>query len=494
MTELSPIVDRTGSPYPSAAIISPDYEATDNGHRMSTWGLSGSGPNSVIGGSANSLRYRARHARRNNPVIAGGVDSYVSNMIGDEITPIWELDNEEQKQEIHDVWAESCEELDYYGAVNFYGLQELTAGAMIVDGESFARMVTRRRRHDLLVPFQVQLLEADHLDQGYNDIARNGNEIRHAIEWAKTGGRAAYHMWSEHPGESFLTSGDYERVRVPAADVTHTFRPLRPGQQRGGSFLSPLLAKLHEIDQYDDAEVVRKKAAAMWGGFFTNDSPLVNQSGAPQTWPKDLNLQPGMYRKLPQGWKVAFSEPADVGANYDIFMKTQFRMIARGLGITYEQLTGDLSDVNFSAIRAGLIEFRRMCEMVRTRTIISQFSRPIVIRWFHTAMLAGTFKTISLAEYMHNPRRFRKIKFMPDKWDYVQPVDDRIAEQMDIRNGLDSQTAANARRNRDVADVIKEIAADNKRNDELGLVFDSDPRLTAKSGAIQKAEAVAVGR
>jgi capsid protein len=42
-------------------------------------------------------------------------------------------------------------------------------------------------------------------------------------------------------------------------------------------------------------------------------------------------------------------------------MRQQLRAIAMGMGITYEQLTGDLTNVNYSSIRAGLIEFRRRC-------------------------------------------------------------------------------------------------------------------------------------
>lgn len=494
------VVDHRGNLIPSAAL---DYEAADTGRRMSFWGLSGSGPNASISGASASLRYRSRTLRRNNPLVSGGIDSLVANMVGTDISPRWDLEDNAQKEEIQDVWSFSLEEMDYYGVANFYGLQEQTAAAMITDGECLGRMVTRDPEDSgLLVPFQVQLLEADHLDLTYNDFYKNGNEIRHSIEWQKGGGRSAYHIWSEHPGENFLTSTNRIRQRIPAADMVHVFRPLRPGQQRGSTFLSSLITKLHEIDQYDDAEVVRKKAAAMWGGFFVQKNTAMPnglpgaqaQQGTTVAGPKNLAMEPGTYRRLPVGWEVQFSEPADVGANYEIFMKTQFRMVARGLGITYEQLTGDLTDVNFSSIRAGLIEFRRLCEMVRERTLVSQFCRPIVNRWFHTAVLAGVFKTVSLADYLANPRKYQRITFMPDAWDYTSPVDDRIAEQMDIRNGLDSRGAIVGRRGMDVEKLDKEIAEDNARTDRLGIVLDSDPRHTAKSGKIQSAEKNAVGR
>lgn len=480
------ILDQHGNPYTAAS--SPDYEGTDTGHRMSFWGLSGSGPNAAISGGHTTLKYRARTLRRNNPIVSGGIDSYVANLVGTDISPSWDLDNQEQKQELQDAWDRSVHEMDHYGAVDFYGLQEQVATAMVTDGECLSRFITKKRYSGLFIPFQVQNLESDHLDPSFNTQADNGNEIRLGIEW-NGGQRVAYHLWNDHPGESFFTSNNTIRERIPAADIAHTFRPLRPGQQRGGTFLAPLMAKLYEIDQYDDAEVVRKKTAAMWGGFFYNDIPGQQQGAGPQT----TALEPGTFQTLKNGWKVSFSEPADVGANYDVFMKTQFRMIARGLGITYEQLTGDLSDVNFSSLRAGLIEFRRLCEMIRVRTLVSQFTRPAVLRWLHVGMLAGKFRTIPIQQYLADPYQFQCIRFIPQAWDYVNPVDDRVAEQMDIRNGLETRAEKAMLRGKSIDKIDRSNAERNIITDSMGLVYDSDPRKTQKSGAIQKAEVSAVG-
>jgi capsid protein len=55
----------------------------------------------------------------------------------------------------------------------------------------------------------------------------------------------------------------------------------------------------------------------------------------------------------------------------------QFRAVAAAMGITYEQLTGDLTQVNYSSIRAGLLEFRRRCEAIQHGVIVHQLCRPI---------------------------------------------------------------------------------------------------------------------
>jgi capsid protein len=37
---------------------------------------------------------------------------------------------------------------------------------------------------------------------------------------------------------------------------------------------------------------------------------------------------------------------------------------AVGTGLTYDQVAGDLTQANYSSLRAGKIEFRRLCEQV----------------------------------------------------------------------------------------------------------------------------------
>lgn len=55
---------------------------------------------------------------------------------------------------------------------------------------------------------------------------------------------------------------------------------------------------------------------------------------------------------LDPGEDIKFSELSDVCGSYEAFMMQQLRSIAIVIGITYEQLIGDLTNVNYSSIRA----------------------------------------------------------------------------------------------------------------------------------------------
>ncbi len=499
----SGLVDHRGAPLPSLMAAGPEYESASTSRRLGDWGVSGIGPNSALSGPLSTIRSRARQVLRNNPTVSGGVDAAVSNLVGTDISPHWEIEDQAERELLQDLWSDSQQEMDFNGIYDFYGQVEQVAMAQYDGGECLARFRPMPASSGLLVPLQIQLMEGDHLDAAYHGIAPNGNEIRQGIEWTREGKRAAYWLYTEHPGEmgsSYFYSG--ERVRVPAADILHVFRPRRIGQNRGCPWLGPSLTTIYELEQFDDATLVRKKVAALFGVLFKTPAPT--QSGIPQlpgtsALPAGISqgknaegvpvvaLEPGLSARLKPGEEPFVVDPADVGDNYLPFVKNNWRQIARPMGITYEQLTGDLEGVSFSSIRAGLIEIRRLMEMLQVRILIHQYCRPVVRRWLDTAVLSGAWD-IAVAKYMARRRYYYRIKWQPDGWDYVDPVKDRIAEQMDVRNGFDSRTAIVGRRGRDAWRVEKEIAADNQRADAAGLILDSDPRHTEKSGAIQTAE------
>lgn len=484
------VVDQHGNRIHSSA-ISGNYEAAGTGRRLSSWGLSGAGPNISIGSSLSSLRARSRELARNNPHAENGLSSHVANLTGTGIIPRWKIDEPNLKSEIQQLWSDWTEEADAYGLLDFYGLQSLISRSMFESGECLVRFRPRYPGDLLSVPLQIQVLEPDHLDETFESISASGNPIRMGIEFDSIGRRAAYHVYRDHPGESFLNGNTWERVRVPASDMLHVFMPLRPGQVRGRPWLSTIITRLHELDQYEDAELVRKKTAAMFAAFITEkadeglDAPLVGSGKGKDSEGRSIeSLEPGTIQILGLGQDVKFAEPADVGGTYEVWVRQNLREIAAGMGITYEQLTGDLTGVNYSSIRAGLLEFRRRCEMLQWHIIIFQACQPVARRWMDTAVAAGL---ISVPGYVKNRRKYYRIEWQAPKWPWVDPLKDVMSAILEVRAGFASRSSKIAEMGEDAEDTDRRIAEDNARSDGLGLIFDSDPRMTEKSGAVQAA-------
>ena len=466
---------------PIGAMSSRPFEGAGNGRRLSNWGTSTAGPNSTLFSSLGSLRSRSRELSRNDPQICGALDCLVSNIVGMGISPRWQLSDSKLKKRIQQLWSDWTQEADAGGLLDFYGLQSLIARSIIESGEVLIRFCPKRSG-SLLVPLQLQILEADHLDETYNTIAPNGNEIRMGIEFDKAGKRAAYWMFREHPGEVFMTvRNQFERIRIPASEILHAYQPLRPGQQRGRPWLASLILTMHELNQFNDAELVRKKTAAMFGGFITQPSeegnmpPLFGSEGeADETGSPVIQMEPGTFPALPPGYNVTFSQPADVGGNYSSFVKHQEQRAARGIGgLTYEKFTGDLSGVTYSSIRAGNLEFQRQCKQFIFNVMAYQICRPVARYWLSQVELSNAMR---LPGYTKDPKSYMRIKWTIDGWPWVDPLKDLKASTGLVRSGFSSRTQEVAERGMDVEALEEEIQADNERADAGGFVFDSDAR------------------
>jgi len=364
---------------------------------------------------------------------------------------------------------------------------------MLEGGEALVRLRYRRPEDGLPVALQLQVLESEHLPVTLNTQAENGNVIRAGIEFDSLGRRVAYRLYRSHPEDGVFApmsgAGGLQTVRVKADEILHLFRPLRPGQIRGEPWLARALVKLQELDQYDDAELVRKKTAAMFAGFITRLGPednLMGEGVADQNGVALAGLEPGTLQILEPGEDVRFSQPADVGGSYSDFLRMQFRAVAAAMGVTYEQLTGDLTQVNYSSIRAGLLEFRRRVEALQRGVLVHQLCRPIWQAWMAQAVLEGALLMPGFARGGPARRRaFLPCKWIPQGWQWVDPEKEFKALQLAIRSGLMSRSEAISSFGYDAEDVDREIAADNARADALGLVLDSDPRKVAKTGAAQ---------
>lgn len=467
-------------------LASTSYEGASTSYRMRTWGTSTTGPNNAANNSLSTLRYRSRELDRNNGNANAGFDKFASTLIGRGITPRWNTGNSDLDAEILELWRLSVSDMDASVCeLDFYGLQTLAALSLAMSGEVLGKFIYPRPSTDMISPVQVQLIEPDHLYDAYDQPLTNGNSLRLGIEVTPKGKRAAYHLYPEHPGDNYLHRLANLTVRVPASEILHVYVPRRPGQLRGMPFLSPVITTLHSLDEYDDAELTRKKIAAMYAGFILSPSGDPTISGLPgfeedYDDEEDLvSLEPGIMQSLRPGQSIEWSKPADVGETFDPWTAYNLRRVANCIKNTYEQFTGDLRGVNYSSIRAGLVDLYRACRALQAQILVHKFCRPFTTRWLDLMVATGR---IFIPRYTKNRIRIINNSWDPDGWDWVDPEKDLMAEILAIRSGLKSRSMAIGERGHNAAEVDAEIAKDNNRADGLNIILDSDPRKTTKSG------------
>jgi len=356
-----------------------NYDAASKGRRTQGWKSPASSADGAGYGHRIHVRQLARDMVRNRPLAARAREVIVGAVVGTGIMPSVHAPGTTVavKDRITAIVARHLlsTDIDALRENTLPMLQEIAMSAVVSDGEILVRRRIRDPRLEagLALPFQIELMEADYLN---TNITANGeNMVVEGVEYGPTGAVEAYHLWSQHPGAVIRTTAfALKSTRVAAQDIIHVRRTDRPGQTRGVSWFAPVMMTMGEISDYQEAQILKQRMAALLAGVVIPD-----ENAADVNLKEIEDLAPGALVKLPAGNKVEWTNPPKVD-NYKEFMAEAMGMVAMGLGITRESLSGDLSGVNFSSARMGHMVMDRNVERWQQNVMIEQFCSGVE-RW-----------------------------------------------------------------------------------------------------------------
>ncbi len=438
--------------------------------------------NSALQAASGPIRQRAAYFISNNPYACRAVHALTASAVGTGIQPQSRHGSAAVRERLHNGFAAWAAQADAAQRMDFYGLQALVFRQLVETGESFVRFIwtTDRRGRPT---FRLQVIHPDQIDPTMNRDLAGGARIRAGVELDSFGAPVAYHVLPGRPSD--MAGVNWSPIRVPAEDMVHVMETLEPGQVRGLSAFASVLLRLSTLDKAEDAQLVRQMVAAMLMGFVVDPNGDAAGVAGEQTGSVLVGgLEPGTLKTLAAGQDIKFSEPANVGDGAD-FLKGQLRAVAAGLGITYEMLTGDLSGVNYSSIRAGLIEHRRRVDALRWHVLIPQLCTPVWERFVRLQVLLGE---IPAADFDRAPDAWESVDWFPPAWPWVDPLKDVEAEKAAVDAGFKSRAQVINERGEDPDTVDAMRAADKDREGRLGL--DSHGAAPAPQGAPKAEESL----
>lgn len=465
------------------------YDAAGQGRRMRGWNAPSSGPNLATAG-LQTIRNRSRDSNRNDWTTAAASQRWVTNLVGTGIVPrLAKTVSKTRKAKIQALWDEWVKQCDADNVLTFYGLQALITRAWLESGEVFVRIRYRDDSFGLSVPVQLQVIEAEFVPVFDADTwvgLPEGNTIRQGVERDRRGQRTAYWSYREHPGEFHTTiNSTANLIRIPAEEMLHIYEPKRPGQLRGVPEFAPVLARIRNILDYDDAVQERMKLSNLFTGFITKPPPsgftddIDPLSGLPITSDLDgapmVGLEPGLMQELAPGEQIQWSNPPEAGTTYSDYMRTQHVGTSAGAHVPYEVMSGDITNISDRTLRITIQEFRRHVEQRQWLVMIPMFCEKVRSIFASQAALSGALA-------MREAEDAKRVTWTPQGWAYIHPTQDAQAEQMLIEAGLSSRTAAISKRGDDPEVIDEERAEDAKREAELGLPATNQPKQTASGG------------
>ncbi len=356
---------------------------------------------------------------------------------------------------VGDTWGEAC---------------KLAARTVARDGELLVQLV-RGETAGNAAGFALRLLEADYLDHTLcRQATATQPQIVSGVEVDGFGRPLAYHLYQRHPGD--YSGGAYTtaRVRVPASEILHIFRRERPGQVRGVPWGHAAMLRLQLLKGYEEAELVAARVAACKMVYYLTPDGQFDSDAA--TRPKQ-DMEPGTSEILPPGWDLKTNDPTHPTSQFEAFSKSLKRGISAGLSVAYNTFASDLEGVNFSSIRAGVLEERDEWRD-RQRLLIEQFAIPVYAAWLEMA-LATQFVPLPLAKF----DKFNAPQFRGRSWPWVDPEKDMSAAEAAVRNGWASDSDVAADQGRDLEDVYRQQRADAALRETYGL----PPRQWAAVGS-----------
>ena len=458
------------------------YAAARQPRGRANWAAPTGSARKAMDGAIRTIADRARDAVRNNAYASRIVDLWVANAVGTGITTTWrapEGSNSGMAPEAP-AWAAwiAGPECDVEGELDWPGLQALAFRAVVESGESLIWMRAVRPSADNPVGLALQVMEADRLDWHHTGMAQNGNRIIQGVEVNQRGRKVAFWLREDDDDYPLLRRADGKRIRVPAEDLIHLYRRRRPGQLRDVSWLAPILWQLRDLSEYEAALLKKAYVEACLALVVTGDDEesatgevLQDGAGNPVEY---LEPQQILYRR--GGGTIETVNPSG-GGDHAGFARRHLEAVSVGAGLTYDQVSGDLSQANYSSLRAGKIEFRRLLEQVQYTMLVPMLVSRVAKRFHAQGVLLGLF-----------PEQASRVTHVPPAPEMVDPGRDTAALIDQVRAGFISQDEAVGMFGSNFDEVMDKIAVANKKAASMGIILDTDPRYVAKSGGAQDAK------
>jgi lambda family phage portal protein len=448
------------------------YAGASKSKRLVNWMTNNSSINEDTYKALDILRARSRDLVKNDGYSQRAISAIQTNAVGTGITADI-TKNGKPDQRIQELWNNFADstKCDAEGNLNFYGIQSLLMREVVESGECLVRKFPKKYKKGE-IPFELKIIEPELLDSMKDTsgiIQENNSEIIfQGIKFNNRGRRLGFFLKDNYA--NLFTKSYY----VEAKEILHCFRVDRTSQARGVPWLTPVLLDLKDLGDYQDAELIRRKIASCFTGFI-HDIDGFN-TGDESEDEKNLQgepMRPGTFELLPPGKTITLSKPPNV-TGYEEYTRTVLKKIAVGIGVSYEVLTSDLSQVNFSSARMGWLEFQRNLESWRWNILIPMFCNP-VFNWF--------LESINLIHGIDIDKV--KVDWTPPRREMIDPLKETKADILSIRGGIKTLDEVLREYGLNFNNTLKKISYNNNELDKLNITLDSDPRKTTISGGLK---------
>lgn len=461
------------------------------GRLTADWIAGGTSADAEINSSLVRLRNRSRQLIRDNDYCQSAMRTFQNNVIGEGVgcqSQVRMKRGGKLDKRLNDLiemawyrWQrkETC---DVAGKLSLQEIARLVIGSNFESGEILIRMVPMRFGGSK-IPLALEVIEADLLDEGYNEKLASGNVVKMGVELNSWKRPVAYHFKTAHPGDiaTAMESHSLTRRRVPAEEILHLFVTRRANQTRGIPWLHSTISRLHHMQGYEEAEVIAARASAAIMGFIESPEGEPSLKDDVDNGQSVTEFEPGVFKALNPGEKVSVPTVSRPGGQFDPFMRLMLRGVAAGVGASYESVSKDFSQSNYSSSRLALLDDRDHWRVLQA-WMVNNFYQPIFERFLWSAVVSGA---VSISDFEINADTYLYPKWKPRGWSWIDPQKEVEAYKTAVRSGFKTLSDVVADSGGDLDELLTQREQEIKLADDLGIVFDTDPKYVSNAGLTQ---------
>jgi lambda family phage portal protein len=340
--------------------------------------------------------------------------------------------------------------------------------ALVVDGEAFALMISNPRLPG--VQLDLRLVEAEMVatptELMASTITPDGSTVD-GMEFDSVGNVVAYQVLNFHPGSNFRVN-TLQFQRVPAAQMIHWFRPIRPGQHRGMPEVAPALKLFAQLRRYTEAVIAAAESAADFAGFLRTNSPAAEVDEVEAF--AEMPIEKRTMVTLPDGWTFEQLKAEQPTSTYREFKKEVLNEIARCLQCPGNVARLSSEDYNYSSARLDgqtVEAHRRVMRDDLERVMLDR----VLAAWVNEATLAGV-----LPEGIP-PFSEWDWSWQWDGKEHVDPLKEANATEKRLRTHTTTLASEYAKQGKQWDVELRQRAAEVALMKELNLFVDFTPEV-----------------
>ena len=337
----------------------------------------------------------------------------------------------------------------------------------------------------------VQNIDPVRLDPMQYHKLPNGNHVRHGIEMNDDNKPVAYWFkdYDEQQMGYVVSHMGMSYTRIPAENIIHWFIPEQPNQKRGLPPAATALWRLRMISGFEDAAITNARVGAAKMGFYRNPDAEDNENDDPL----EMDAEPGTFEDIGnrelQQWSPQFPEQS-----VEPFLRALLRSVSTSFNVSYHNLSGDLTSVNFSSIRQGALDEREVWKGVQG-SFIEDVAEVMYEKWITVQLLRESIKVNGKPLKAERLEKYLAVNFSGRRWAWIDPAAEQAANEKAVAQGFKSRSEViRETSTREPEDVWHEIHDENEILKGLDIVplipAGSVPPMQAEpdSAALQKVE------